>query len=95
MKRAKAKKKKPYVAPDMRTIQMCNHLHLAIIVRTLWMVYGWRHEELGEFLEAYLSLFAELVDNRTTVKEFVTDTTELTNIDVVKMLDEIMRLEDE
>lgn len=95
MRRAKKGKSKQYKKPDIQTIQKTNHLHLAIIVRTLWMVYGWRHEQLGEFLEAYLSLFAELADRRTTIKEFVEDTTELTNIDVVRLLDEIMKLEDD
>lgn len=90
----KSKRKKKLTHQPTRTpfeiVKQCNYLHLAVIVRVLWMVYGWRHERLGKFLEAYLSLLSEVADRRSGVMEFVKDTTELTGIDVKLLMDEIL-----
>lgn len=95
MKTAKKPKKRNRLAHQptktpFEIVKQCNYLHMAAIVRTLWMVYGWRHEELGEFLEGYLSLLSEVSEKRSGVGEFVDDTTDLTAIDVRKLIDEIL-----
>ena len=69
---------------------MTNYLHLAVIVRVLWDVYGWRSKRVADFLEAYLSLMQEVADKRNSVNGIIRDTKDLTGIDVVKLLDDIM-----
>ena len=91
MKRAKKPKKplsdRPTKTPLMYVTQT-NYVNLAIMVRTLHMVYDWTKEELLEFCEAYVALVGEFGDHRTGVAQFVRDTEKLTGIDVKKLLDE-------
>ena len=85
MKRVKKPKKKeihketktPYVY-----VKMTNYLNMAVIIRTLYMVYGWREKRLAKFIESYVSLMEEIMDHRNTVNNFIAETTELTGIDV-------------
>ena len=88
----RAKNKKPKTHRPTKTpfeiVKMTNYLHIAIIVRILWTVYGWRSKRIADFLEAYLSLMQEIGDKRNTVQGLIKDTKDLTGIDVVKLLDE-------
>ena len=90
MKRAKNKKPKTHrpTKTPFEIVKMTNYLHLAIIVRILWTVYGWRSKRIADFLEAYLSLMQEVADHRNSVNGLIKDTKEMTGIDVVKLLDE-------
>lgn len=89
----RAKNTKPATHKPAKTpfeiVKQTNYLHLAIIVRVLWTVYGWRSKRITNFLEAYLSLMEEIVDKRNTVIRMIRETFELTGIDVVKLLDDI------
>ena len=89
---ARSKNKKPRTHRPTKTpfeiVKMTNYLHLAIIVRILWTVYGWRSKRIADFLEAYLSLMQEVADHRNSVNGLIKDTKEMTGIDVVKLLDE-------
>ena len=90
----RAKNKKPKTHRPTKTpfeiVKMANYLHLAIIVRVLWDVYGWRSKRVADFLEAYLSLMQEVADKRNSVNGIIRDTKDLTGVDVVKLLDDIM-----
>lgn len=90
----RAKNKKPKTHRPTKTpfeiVKMANYLHLAVIVRVLWDVYGWRSKRVADFLEAYLSLMQEVADKRNSVNGIIRDTKDLTGIDVVKLLDDIM-----
>ena len=94
----RAKNKKPKTHRPTKTpfeiVKMTNYLHLAIIVRILWTVYGWRSKRIADFLEAYLSLMQEIGDKRNTVPGLIKDTKDLTGIDVVKLLDDVMEGEE-
>lgn len=92
MKRAKNKKPathRPAKAP-FEIVKMTNYLHLALIVRVLWTVYDWRGVRIGKFLAAYLSLMHEILDHRNTVNGLIKETKEMTGVDVVTLLDDIM-----
>lgn len=90
----RAKNKKPKAHRPTKTpfeiVKMTNYLHLAIIVRILWTVYGWRSKRVADFLEAYLSLMQEIGDKRNTVPGLIKDTKDLTGIDVVELLDDVL-----
>lgn len=92
MIRAKNKKSKAHrpAKTPFEIVKMTNYLHLAIIVRILWTVYGWRSKRVADFLEAYLSLMQEIGDKRNTVPGLIKDTKDLTGIDVVKLLDDVL-----
>lgn len=87
-KNKKSKTHRPTKTP-FEIVKMTNYLHLAIIVRILWTVYGWRSKRIADFLEAYLSLMQEIGDKRNTVQGLIKDTKDLTGINVVKLLDDI------
>lgn len=90
----RSKNKKPKTHRPTKTpfeiVKMTNYLHLAIIVRILWTVYGWRSKRIADFLEAYLSLMQEVADHRNSVNGLIKDTKEMTGIDVVELLDDVM-----
>ena len=69
-------------------VKLADYLNLAIMVRTLHQVYGWKKEQLEEFIESYIALMEE-VGRRNTVEGQIRDTKELTGIDVRLMLDEV------
>lgn len=92
MKRAKPKKKKETHRPTrtpFEIVKTTNYFNLAVIVRVLWTVYGWKHKRIAYFLESYISLVQEVADNRSGVTQFILDTKEMTGVDVVKLLDEV------
>ena len=67
-------------------VKMSNLLNLAVAIRTLYMVEGWRAKRLARYMESYLVLMEEIADKRTTVAEFIADTEALTGINVEKLL---------
>lgn len=87
------KRKKPQTRKPTRTpfeiVRLANYLNLAVIVRTLHQVYGWRDKRIKAFLESYISLMQEVADKRSTVQGFIQDTKSLTEIDVKAILDEV------
>lgn len=92
----KAKKpKKPvdkeYKERSLMTIKLTNYLNLAVMVRSLYTVYGWRKTRLAKFVECYCLLMEEVVDKRSGVEQFIKDTTKVTGIDVRKFLDEVYK----
>lgn len=55
MKRTKKnkKQKRPIEqVPRFEIIKLQNLLHISIMVRVLWTVYGWREKRIGYFLVA-------------------------------------------
>lgn len=85
--RAKKKTKPQRKSPDY--VRLSNYLNLAIVIRTLWTVYGWRSKRIADFLGAYLALMMEVADKRSSVWQEVNDCKDLTGIDVKQLLDEI------
>ena len=89
----KAKKKKPAqhhrpTKTPFEIVKMTNYLNLAVMIRTLYTVYGWRNKRLGNFIEAYIALLEE-VGQGNSVNGLIRDTKDLTGIDVKAFLDEI------
>lgn len=68
-------------------IRTANYTTLAIVIRTLWTVYGWRDKRIAYFLEAYLSLLAE--SSKFGVWKIIHETEEMTGVDVQKLVNEI------
>lgn len=93
MKRVKKKKSlDKKIRKEVSTydiVRIANELNLAIMIRTLYSVYGWRKKRLSDFLEGYLSLMREVADRRCSVKQMVKDTYLLTGFDVNKLLDDV------
>lgn len=85
------KKKKPETHRPAKTpfeiVKMANYVIIAVVVRTLWTVYGWRHKRIADFLEAILSLLDE--SRRFGYDRLIKDTYDLTGVDVKKLVDEI------
>lgn len=85
------KKKKPETHRPAKTpfeiVKMANYVLIAVVVRTLWTVYGWRHKRIADFLEAILSLLDE--SRRFGYDRLIKDTYDLTGVDVKKLVDEI------
>lgn len=94
MKRVKKPKKpasdRPTKTPLMYVTQT-NYVNLAIMVRVMYMCYGWRKKRLDALCGAYVALIDEFGSHRSTVPQFIRDTTELTGIDVKKLLDDAVR----
>lgn len=87
--RAKKKRKnKPQLKP-FEIVMMSNYLNMAIVVRTMWTVYGWKNRRIAGFIESYLSIMQEVADGRRTVKDEVDDCLQLTGINVKKLIDEL------
>ena len=93
MIRAKKKKKKDPLdlVPKFEIIKIQNRLHIALIVRTLWDVYGWREKRIGDFLEGYMALLGEVYDLRQTVDSMVDETSELTGVDIRATVDNMIK----
>lgn len=93
MQRVK-KPKKPFIdrptKSPMMYVTQTNYVNLAVMVRTLKMVYGWNLEQLDEFCEAYLALIDEFSSKRSSVSGFIRDTEALTGINVKTLLDEVV-----
>lgn len=88
--KAKKPKKKEMDRPTktpLHFIRTANYVTLAIILRVLWTVYGWRHKRIAYFLEAYLSLLEE--GRKFGYKKVISETKELTGVDVVELIDGI------
>ena len=88
------KPKKPAEHRQTKTpfefVRLTNYYTLAVMVRVLWTVYGWREKRLAYFLEAYVTLMQEVQEKRTTVNEFIKDTKAMTGIDVEELLDDVL-----
>lgn len=84
----KSKTHRPTKTP-FEIIKTTNYVNLAIMIRTLYEVYGWREKRIAKFLECYLSLMQEIADKRNTPTGLIKDTKDLTRIDVVKLIDEL------
>lgn len=88
-----AKKKRPSSSVKNLTpfqwIQLANKLNLAVLVRVLYTCYGWREKRIKDFLEAYLSLMEEWKDGRTTIKQQIKDSYELTGFDAEALLNSL------
>ena len=104
MKRAKAKKKstKPRrhdscIKDDLKYIKpvfiTTNQACMAAVVRTLYQVYEWDYDQIGEFLGSYLVLLDEIGDKRSGVSQFVRDTETLTGVDIRKLLQDVYKWE--
>ena len=66
---------------------------MAAVVRTLYQVYEWEYEQIGEFLGSYLVLLDEIGDKRSGVNQFVRDTEALTGVDIRMLLQEVYKWE--
>ena len=67
-------------------MQLANKLNLAILIRVLYTCYGWREKRIKDFLMMYLSLMQEVRDGRTTIKQQIRDSYELTGFDAEELL---------
>lgn len=64
------------------------HMHcLSTILKTLSKDEGYTEAQLKDFSESYSILLSEELDGRTTVKESIKDTKELTGIDIREFLE--------
>lgn len=70
-KKSKKQKRPIEQVPRFEIIKLQNLLHISIMVRVLWTVYGWREKRIGYFLEAYMSLLGEVWDQRCTVSAVI------------------------
>lgn len=90
MKRVKKPKKKEINRPTktpFEIVKTANYVLIAVVVRTLWTVYGWRHKRIADFLEAILSLMDEAT--RFGYDRLISETKEMTGIDVVELVDSL------
>lgn len=69
--------------------QVC-YMHYAILIRTLWMEYGWRGKRIGDLISACLVLVEEVNRGSASVNEMTHQTKELTGIDIKKLFEEIV-----
>lgn len=72
---------------------MTNRVCMAAMVRTMYQVYEWEYEKIGEFLGSYLVLLEETADYRSGMEQFVRDTEELTGVNVTKLLQDVYKWE--
>jgi hypothetical protein len=70
-------------------VQLANKLNLAILIRVLYTCYGWREKRIKDFLMMYLSLMQEVRDGRTTIKQQIRDSYELTGFDAEELLNSL------
>lgn len=70
-------------------MQLANKLNLAILIRVLYTCYGWREKRIKDFLMMYLSLMQEVRDGRTTIKQQIRDSYELTGFDAEELLNSL------
>lgn len=66
-KAKKSKKQKRPIEQVLRfeIIKLQNLLHISIMVRVLWTVYGWREKRIGYFLEAEIENIEKLLKDET------------------------------
>lgn len=73
-----------------RQITMLNkELFLAVTIRTLYEVYGWRTKRIKDFLESYVALMDEVADKRITVPEAVKACEERTGFNPKTILEDL------
>lgn len=87
-----AKKKRTGGIKDLtpfQIVQLANKLNLAILIRVLYTCYGWREKRIKDFLMMYLSLMQEVRDGRTTIKQQIRDSYELTGFDAEELLNSL------
>lgn len=82
----KSKKKSDKSTYDI--IRVCNYLHISAMVRTLSTVYGWDKEQLSEFVESHMALLGEVADHRNDIRKFVSETEEMTSINITELNDQ-------
>lgn len=70
-------------------MQLANKLNLAVLIRVLYTCYGWREKRIKDFLMMYLSLMQEVRDGRTTIKQQIRDSYELTGFDAEELLNSL------
>lgn len=87
-KRKKSAIHKPTKTP-LDIVTTTNYLWLAMILRSLYTVYGWRTKRIADFIECIVSLLEEIHDGRTNVAEFIKDTEKMTGFNAKKILDEL------
>lgn len=87
-KKKTRKERKPIVDP-FDIVMKTNYLNMAIMIRNMYTIYGYRTKRLAKLVEAHLALMAEVADGRITVDQAVKDCKDLTGIDVAKMIDEL------
>lgn len=88
MQRAKIKNKKtdPEESKKRKMIvQMTNYLLMAVFIRTMVTVYDWDEDQIGELIEAVLALLQEVGDRRTSVRQLIRDTKDMTGYDVAQI----------
>ena len=80
---------KAFVTKEVhKAVKMTNYLNIAIMVMNMHVLHGWGHKEIGDFLEAHLSLMAELADGRTTLWKLLKQVEDETGYDIKKLVDE-------
>ena len=84
-------KQKKRTKTPFQIVKTTNYLHLAVIVRTLYTVYGWRKKRIFDFIEAYIALMQEVFDGRSNINQLILDTEEMTGFNVKKILDEVYK----
>lgn len=91
MNRAK-KPKKNRLDRETKTpklyIRTTTYFTLAVVVRSLKMVFGFTPEQMDLFFESYFAHMEEVADHRSHVWQFCDDTKELTGVDIVEKFDE-------
>ena len=90
-KKSKKTKRPIEQVPRFEIIKLQNLLHISIMVRVLWTVYGWREKRIGYFLEAYMSLLGEVWDQRCTVNQMIDGTKDMTGHDIRQLVDDMIK----
>lgn len=94
MKRAKPKKKSIYVKqvdPKVKhyIVRNSNYVAMSLVVMTIWEKYGWRRVRTDRFVESYMVLIEEVADQRSNPWKAVDEASEITGLDMVKLLNEL------
>ena len=87
-KKKKSEIHKPAATP-YEIVKQTNYVNSAAMVRTLYHVYGWREKRIQDFFDSYIALMQEIFDKRSTVRQFIKDTEELTGFNVKRLLDDL------
>lgn len=85
----KSNKQKRVQRSGTDLVATANYLHFAIDARTKLTVEGCTHEEMRDWIRSKVIMLEEVWDGRSSVKDIVSDTKELTGFDTMLELSNI------
>lgn len=72
--------------PPGKIVKLINELHLSMMVRVLYDVYGWRNGRIKNFMAAYMALFHEAHSGTITITQAIKDAESRTGININELL---------